>query len=86
MVVKSMGIEAKFPEFEFLESIDLVSKTEHSISYEKSTIISKYYSKDNIPDDDVLIEDMKEFFECAKILCKLKPLNDEDLVKKVMGK
>ena len=79
-------IKEHFPEFEFLESIDLVSNTEHSISYEKSTIISKFYSKDNIPDDDVLIEDMKEFFKCAELLCKLKPLNDEELVKKVMGK
>lgn len=77
-------IKEHFPEFEFLESIDLVSNTEHSISYEKSTIISKFYSKDNIPDDDVLIEDMKEFIKCAKLLCELKPLNDEELVKKVM--
>lgn len=75
-------IKEHFPEFEFLESIDLVSNTEHSISYEKSTIISKFYSKDNIPDDDVLIEDMKEFIKCAKLLCELKPLNDEELVER----
>ena len=79
-------IKEHFPEFEFLESIDLKSDTPYSISYEKSTIISKFYPKDAIPDDDVLIGDMKEFFKCGKLLCKLKPLNDEKLVKKVMGK
>ena len=78
-------IKEHFPEFEFLKSIDLVSDTDYSISNEKSTIISKFYKKGNIPDDDVLIEDMKEFFKCAKLLCELKPLNDKKLVEKVMG-
>ena len=77
-------IKEHFPDFEFLESIDLVSNTEHSISYKKATIISKFYSKDDIPSDEILLEDIKEFIECGKLLCKLKPLNDEELVKKIM--
>ena len=76
-------IKEHFPEFEFLESIDLKSDTAFSISYEKSTIISKFYPKDNIPFDEDLIKDMNDFIECGKLLCKLKPLNDEELVKKV---
>ena len=79
-------IKEHFPEFEFLESIDLKSDTAFSISYEKSTIISKFYPKDNIPFDEDLIKDMNDFIECGKLLCKLKPLNDEELVKKVMGR
>ena len=65
-------------------SIDLKSDTSFSVSYKKSTIISRFYDKDNISSDDVLIEDMKEFNECGKLLCKLKPLNDEKLVEKIM--
>ena len=76
-------IKKHYPDIEFLESIDLASNTRDSISYEKSTIISKFYPNDNIPDDDVLIEDMKEFIKCAKLLCELKPLDDEKLVEKV---
>lgn len=77
-------IKTHFPEFEFLESIDLASKTSFSKSYEKSTIISKFYAKDAIPSDDVLIRDMKEFMKCEKLLCELKPLDDEELVKKAI--
>lgn len=79
-------IKKHYPDIEFLESIDLASNTDHSISYEKSTILSKYYSKDSIPDDDVLIKDMKDFFKCAKLLCELKPLNDEELVEMITRK
>lgn len=77
-------IKKHLPDFEFLESIDLKSDTPFSVSYKKSTIISRFYDKDNIPSDDVLIEEIKEFIKCGKLLCELKPLNDEDLVKKVM--
>ena len=76
-------IRKHYPDFEFLESIDLASDTPYSISYENATIISKFYDKDNIPDDDVLIKDMNDFIECEKLLCELKPLNDKELVEKV---
>ena len=76
-------IKDSYPEFEFDESIDLASKTSFSKSYEKSTIISKFYSKDNIPSDDVLIKDMKDFIRAGRFLCKIKPLDDEELVEKV---
>ena len=76
-------IKKHYPDFEFLESIDLKSDTAFSISYEKATIISRFYDKDNIPSDDELIEVMKEFIKCGKLLCELKPLKDEELVEKV---
>ena len=76
-------IKKHYPDFEFLESIDLKSDTAYSISYEKSTIISRFYDKDNIPYDDEWLEIMKEFIKCGKLLCELKPLNDEELVEKV---
>ena len=79
-------IRKHFPDLEFLESIDLKSDTAYSKSYVKSTIISKFYRKDNIPSDDVLINDLKDFIKCGDLLYELKPLEDEDLIKKVYRK
>ena len=79
-------IRKHFPDLEFLESIDLKSDTAYSKSYVKSTIISKFYYKDNIPSDDVLINDLKDFIKCGDLLYELKPLEDEDLIKEVYGK
>ena len=78
-------IKKHYPDFEFLESIDLKSDTSYSISYEKSTIISRFYDKDKIPSDDEWLEIMKEFIKCGKLLCELKPLQDEELVEKVQN-
>lgn len=76
-------IKTHFPELEFLKSVDLASKTSFSKSYEKSSIISKFYPQGNIPSDDVLIKDLKDFIECGKLLYDLNPLEDEELVDKV---
>ena len=53
----------KIENFELNETIDLVSNGTRPKSYEAGSIIFKYYSLENLPNDEILINDLKEYLK-----------------------
>ena len=57
---------SKFDIENFSESIDLISKRNTAKKHEEGVILSKFYKKGEIPQDDELIKDLKELIEINK--------------------
>ena len=51
----------KIENFELGESMDLISNAARPKSYEEASIVFKYYSLENFPDDEILINDLNEY-------------------------
>ena len=61
---------------DLIESIDLAQANRLASSYERSTPLAKLYLSKNIPDDDVMFEDVKQF---ASMLGRIYGLEDKGL-------